>query len=342
MEMGHHSDVFADIDRPAIHSTGSGLALLAADVWVEAAQFLSYINTTTLRFTSEALNCLIQQHSSILPLRLVETIVVGRTNSEQVYWAFAFQADSRTLWRDLVFENRASLESILFDVLTKCKGFAIARLELRDLPYNGEAVNVVKTCSFVTVSELCVNGVASGHEQVVPGLLDVHFDNGEVHPNAAAVLSVCAARKTPTVTLNFAADVTDTMILDFLLNNNSRGISRKCSIVRLGRSLSKNFFEMIVEGCRRNECSSLKFGLAGLLTDPTDTKYGRYIVERLDVVDRNTSMDMYRFGKRDRTNVPFTVVVTKSQRFSLSVFQGAANDLCSSLGATRKIDVYRL
>lgn len=84
---------------------------------------------------------------------------------------------------------------------------------------------------------------------MVPGISDVHFKNDEAHPNAAAVLSVCAARKIPIVTMNFAADVTDAMILDFLFNNNSPRISRQFSIVGLRRSLPKNFFEMIVEVC---------------------------------------------------------------------------------------------
>lgn len=84
------------------------------------------------------------------------------------------------------------------------------------------------------------------------------------------------------------------------------------------------------------------FGLADLLTDPTDARYDRYVVQRRFVVDRNKSIVMYSFGKDYRTSLPFTVLVAKSQRFSLSVLQGAANDLCSSLDTTLKVHIYRL
>lgn len=86
----------------------------------------------------------------------------------------------------------------------------------------------------------------------MPGLHDVSYKNDEAHPDAAAVLDVCAARKIPAVTLRYAADVTDEQILDFLFDNNSPSIARQFGICRLRRSLSENFFEMAVEVCTKN------------------------------------------------------------------------------------------
>lgn len=75
----------------------------------------------------------------------------------------------------------------------------------------------------------------------MPGLHEVSFKNDALHPNAAAVLSVCAARKIPAVTLKYAADVTEVEILDFLRT------SKELVIVNLRRLLSDTFFETIVE-----------------------------------------------------------------------------------------------
>lgn len=73
-----------------------------------------------------------------------------------------------------LFRYNASPESRLLDVLGRCKGFVVAVLELRDLPYNERVMDVMAQClPFVTVSVVFVNGVASGHDQV-PRLLEVN------------------------------------------------------------------------------------------------------------------------------------------------------------------------
>lgn len=83
--------------------------------------------------------------------------------------------------------------------------------------------------------------------QIIPGLREVCFKNDAAHPNAAAVLSVCAARRVPNATVKFAADVTEAGILDFVFDNNSADITREFGITYLYRSVSGSFFESIVE-----------------------------------------------------------------------------------------------
>ncbi|KAH7705681.1 hypothetical protein AAVH_27105 [Aphelenchoides avenae] len=197
---------------------------------------------------------------------------------------------------------------------------------------------------FISMSTVFVDGVASGHDQVhrlleiTPGLHEALFGNDVNHPNAAAVLSVCAARRVPNATLKFAADVTDAEILEFLFNNNSANTPREFSIAYLRRSLSNSFFESIVEGCRRNDCKSLAVCIGSILTDPTDEKYVRYVVECDD------RAAMYKFRKAGPTDHPTTIVVgmNASKLFYLKVFQGDANDLCSSIDVALKIRTGRM
>lgn len=179
------------------------------------------------------------------------------------------------------------------------------------------------------------------------GLRHVSFLNADTYPNARAVLKVCASRKIPNATLEFSADVKETKFLGFLFYDNSPKVSRQFAIMRLNRPISRNFFRLVVkvrsnmqlcliyrflsplfQKCRRNVCESLRFGLGGLLTDPTDARYSRYVVER----DKEAAM--YKFGIADR---PFTIVVGKITRFYLTVFQGNDHELCTSLAVAKEI-----
>ncbi|KAH7712681.1 hypothetical protein AAVH_19986 [Aphelenchoides avenae] len=203
---------------------------------------------------------------------------------------------------------------MLREVFGKCSGFVITRLTLRKLPYNEQVMDaMVQYLPFVTVLEAFFD-IASGHDQVprllevntiMPELRDISFRNDPEHPNANAFLRACASRKIPAVTLNYAEDVTETEILDFLSSNNRSGISREFLIVNLHRSLSATFFAAVVEACRRIECKSLYFGLSPLLSDPTDAKYSRY------VVGRDESAAMYKFDAVGQVDRPFTIVVGK-------------------------------
>lgn len=80
----------------------------------------------------------------------------------------------------------------------------------------------------------------------MPGLRNVAFNNA-TGPEAADVLSVCTSLNIPILRLKYADDVTEAEMLGFLFTNNSATISRLFVIVGLHRSLSDNFFEMIVE-----------------------------------------------------------------------------------------------
>ncbi|KAH7715673.1 hypothetical protein AAVH_16916 [Aphelenchoides avenae] len=306
----NNNDDFDNNDRPAEPSAGSGLALLSADGWRDVCPYLDFYDNAMLRFASSALNRLIHRDAFTLPLRVIAAsyVIVGHVEHRNGFWARAFEADLKTPWRDLTVH--ASPESMLLEVYSKCKGFTVAVLELRKLLYNELLTDAMVQClPFFSVTRLFVNGVTSGHDQVhhllenIYGLRSVSFKNDAAQPNSASVLSVCAARKLPSVSLKFAADVTEAEILDFLFNNNSSRISRQFHIPSLRRSLSEKFFEAAVERCHRNMCKSLRFALGGLLTDPTDAKYSRYVVER----DENTTM--YKFDKIDHKDVPLTVVV---------------------------------
>lgn len=102
------------------------------------------------------------------------------------------------------------------------------------------------------------------------------------------------------------------------------------------KSMSR--FAVWFQRCHRNMCKSLRFALGGLLTDPTDAKYSRYVVER----DENTTM--YKFDKIDHKDVPLTVVVGvgKSRRFFLRIFQGDDHELCTTLDAANNIFSYQV
>ncbi|KAH7708673.1 hypothetical protein AAVH_24077 [Aphelenchoides avenae] len=224
---------------------------------------------------------------------------------------------------------------MFIEVLSASAGLNIDLLELRNLPYTQQLVDVMKSSlPLVTVSNVFINGIASGHGLVhlplkqMRGLRHVSFLNADTYPNARAVLKVCASRKIPNATLEFSADVKETKFLGFLFYDNSPKVSRQFAIMRLNRPISRNFFRLVVKKCRRNVCESLRFGLGGLLTDPTDARYSRYVVER----DKEAAM--YKFGIADR---PFTIVVGKITRFYLTVFQGNDHELCTSLAVAKEI-----
>ncbi|KAH7712442.1 hypothetical protein AAVH_20214 [Aphelenchoides avenae] len=110
MGMRLSTAVFSSSDRPAPCSTGSGLALLSADEWLDVAPYLDYYNNTTMRFASGALNRLVHRKSATLPLRVIQAIVVykdsweGHGTDKNGYKAEALAADWKTCWRDLKFE----------------------------------------------------------------------------------------------------------------------------------------------------------------------------------------------------------------------------------------------
>lgn len=56
---------------------------------------------------------------------------------------------------------------MLREVLTRCDGLAVNQLVLHNLSYTEQLLNVVEEClPSVTVSELFIDGVSSGHERV--------------------------------------------------------------------------------------------------------------------------------------------------------------------------------
>lgn len=56
---------------------------------------------------------------------------------------------------------------MLREFLSRCEGFVIARLILRNLPYNQQLMNVMVQClPFTSVLNVFVDGVAFGHDQV--------------------------------------------------------------------------------------------------------------------------------------------------------------------------------
>lgn len=214
------SDDFNNDDRPAPRS---GLALLNAYEWLEVGSCLDFYENATMRFVSGALNAHVQRYASTLPLRVIAIVGVGYKEAEQRCFAHAYKADLRTPWPDLIFEARASPESMLREVLTRCDGLAVNQLVLHNLSYTEQLLNVVEEClPSVTVSELFIDGVSSGHErvhrlpEVARGLRSVSYDNDAQHPNAAAFLGVCASRRIPNATLFFVADVTDEAIINYL------------------------------------------------------------------------------------------------------------------------------
>lgn len=56
---------------------------------------------------------------------------------------------------------------MLREVHTRCDGFAVKQFTLRNLPYTEQLVKIAEEClPSVTVSELGIYGVASGHDRV--------------------------------------------------------------------------------------------------------------------------------------------------------------------------------
>ncbi|KAH7706122.1 Zinc finger BED domain-containing protein 4 [Aphelenchoides avenae] len=219
----------------------------------------------------------------------------------------------------------------------------VVTLDLQEFEYSEQVMDVMAQCSpLLTISALWIRGISynagSTHEHVLrilempmPGLAEVLFENDEAHPDSAAVLSRCVERKIPVVTLAYVADVTEAEILVFLFKNSSASTARQFVVQHLERPLPDDFFEMVVEKCLRNECTSLYFGMDGILTDPTDAKYNRYVVER------NVAEAMYKFERASQNCPPFTIVVGRYRNgFSLRVFQGQMVELYTSLASLRK------
>ena len=74
----------------------------------------------------------------------------------------------------------------MLEALNKCKGFAVAVLELRDLAYTERVMNVMTQClPFLSVSTVYVNGVASGHDNV-SRLLQVRLFRLQDSPDVVA------------------------------------------------------------------------------------------------------------------------------------------------------------
>ncbi|KAH7706119.1 hypothetical protein AAVH_26657 [Aphelenchoides avenae] len=263
MGMRLSTAVFSSSDRPAPRSTGSGLALLSADEWLDVAPYLDYYNNATMRFASGALNRLVHRNSFALPRRVIQAVVVytdaweGHDSDKNRYSAEALAADWQTRWRDLKFEDHETPEAILLEVLVKCKGLHLSVFDMLELDFNARVVNVMtQHLPFITVSDMLMRRVDSGHafahqllEIPVHGLRYVWFENDAENPDAAAVLSVCAARKIHAIELRYVADVTDMEILDFLFNNDSADTVKSLVVERLQRSLADDFFETVIEVC---------------------------------------------------------------------------------------------
>lgn len=90
------------------------------------------------------------------------------------------------------------------------------------------------------------------------GLRSASLDNDVNNPNAAAFLAVCATRRIPNATLNFAADVTEEAIIEYLFNFNCPRTTRQFGIPNLRQSLSKNFFGTIVEVSFKHAMQALR------------------------------------------------------------------------------------
>ncbi|KAH7708674.1 hypothetical protein AAVH_24078, partial [Aphelenchoides avenae] len=89
---------------PAITIGQLSPALLNDDVWLDVAQVLDHYDNAIVRFASGKLNSIIHARESTLPLRVIDILQVGYSDTENRCWAHAFIEDLQTRLPDLVFE----------------------------------------------------------------------------------------------------------------------------------------------------------------------------------------------------------------------------------------------